>query len=130
LNFPILSYPLFSYSFLFGGSENRDITVLIIGVMECKLLEFFPVTFSEQQWTFKQYRDDVKDFAKGLIALGLSRFGVVCIIGRNSPQWAIAAMGVIHAGYVLTNSLAGNVLEVVIFFIIASILQRYIFLLS
>jgi long-chain-fatty-acid--CoA ligase ACSBG len=58
----------------------------------------FNVHFSVRQWTFKQYADDVKNFAKGLIALGLSRFGVVSIIGRNSPQWVIAALGAIYAG--------------------------------
>ncbi len=40
-----------------------------------------------QAFTWTQYRDHVRDFALGLVALGLSRGDKVAIIGNNRPEW-------------------------------------------
>jgi len=49
-------------------------------------------------WTYKQYLHDVRICAKAFIRLGLERFHSVCILGFNSPEWAIADLAAIHAG--------------------------------
>ena len=52
------------------------------------------------KWTYKQYLHDVQVCAKAFIRLGLERFHSVCILGFNSPEWFIADLAAIHAGYV------------------------------
>jgi long-chain-fatty-acid--CoA ligase ACSBG len=52
------------------------------------------------KWTYKQYLHDVRVCAKAFIRLGLERFYSVCILGFNSPEWIIADLAAIHAGYV------------------------------
>ncbi len=40
-----------------------------------------------QSFTWKQYGEHVRDFALGLIALGLQRGDKLAIIGNNRPEW-------------------------------------------
>jgi long-chain-fatty-acid--CoA ligase ACSBG len=60
-------------------------------------------------WTWKEYRQNVNQFAKSLLSMGFERFDTINIIGFNSPEWffsnfgAIAAGGV-SAGIYTTNS--------------------------
>lgn len=49
-------------------------------------------------WTYAQYEQDVKKFAKSLISLGFQRHEGVSIMGFNSPEWFIADLGAIYAG--------------------------------
>ena len=46
-----------------------------------------------QTWTWRQYHDEVRDFALGLAALGFKRGAVLSVIGDNRPRlyWAQVA---------------------------------------
>eukprot|EP00092_Neocalanus_flemingeri_P023238 GFUD01025198.1.p1 GENE.GFUD01025198.1~~GFUD01025198.1.p1 ORF type:complete len:664 (+),score=168.76 GFUD01025198.1:121-2112(+) len=52
----------------------------------------------EKVWTWSAYYQDVRTVAKAFIDLGLKRFDSVCILGFNSPEWAISDLGAIFAG--------------------------------
>jgi len=47
-----------------------------------------------QSWTWSQQRDEIRDFATGLAALGLGHGDKVAIIGANRPKlyWAVCAV--------------------------------------
>jgi long-chain acyl-CoA synthetase len=45
-----------------------------------------------QSFTWNQYRDRVRDFALGLVALGMQRGDKVAIIGDNRPEWVFAEL--------------------------------------
>ncbi len=47
-----------------------------------------------QQWTWRQYLDEVRDLALGLTALGFERGGKLAILSDNRPQvyWAMVAV--------------------------------------
>jgi long-chain acyl-CoA synthetase len=45
-----------------------------------------------QSFTWTQYRDRVRDFALGLVALGMQRGDKVAIIGDNRPEWVFAEL--------------------------------------
>lgn len=49
-------------------------------------------------WTYEDYYEEVRNAAKGFIALGLQRHEAVCILGFNSPEWFIANHAAIMAG--------------------------------
>ncbi|KAF4521073.1 hypothetical protein B566_EDAN012372 [Ephemera danica] len=48
--------------------------------------------------SYKEYKEQVRTVAKAFIKLGLERFGTVCILGFNSPEWFISDLAAIHAG--------------------------------
>lgn len=50
-------------------------------------------------WTYAQYYSDACNFAKGLIAIGLTPYSSVNIIGFNAPEWHIAFFGSIFGNY-------------------------------
>ena len=52
-------------------------------------------------WTYQQLQADVTTAAKAMIETGLHRHHSVAIIGYNSPQWVIANMAAISAGWVI-----------------------------
>ncbi len=59
--------------------------------------------------TWAEYGDRVRDFGKGMIALGLQPGDFVNLIGANTPDYVISDLGVLHAGGVpvsLYNTLA------------------------
>ncbi len=59
--------------------------------------------------TWAEYGDRVRDFGKGMIALGLKPGEFVNMIGANTPDYVISDLGVLHAGGVpvsLYNTLA------------------------
>lgn len=62
-------------------------------------------------WTYSQYLEDVLNVSRGLIALGVEPFSSVCILGNNSPQWAIANFAAIHAGALPTGLYQTNSAE-------------------
>jgi len=49
--------------------------------------------------TYKQYFEECKVFGKSLIALGVTPYRSVNIIGFNSPEWVIAFYGSIFGYY-------------------------------
>mmetsp|Transcript_3967 Transcript_3967/g.5174 ORF Transcript_3967/g.5174 Transcript_3967/m.5174 type:complete len:707 (-) Transcript_3967:26-2146(-) len=49
-------------------------------------------------WTWEQYYNDVLRVARGLVKLGVSDYGSVCIIGFNSPEWFMGNLGAIACG--------------------------------
>ncbi|GAB5371044.1 hypothetical protein AAMO2058_001545300 [Amorphochlora amoebiformis] len=49
-------------------------------------------------WTYKQYYDEVRKAAKGMIALGLEPYDAVNIFGFNAPEWHMGLMASIFAG--------------------------------
>ncbi|XP_068225340.1 long-chain-fatty-acid--CoA ligase ACSBG2-like [Palaemon carinicauda] len=62
-------------------------------------------------WTLEEYFHEVKTVAKALIRLGLERFKGVCIMGFNSPEWAIANFGTIFAGGLVAGVYTSNLPE-------------------
>jgi long-subunit acyl-CoA synthetase (AMP-forming) len=51
-------------------------------------------------WSWNEYRQQVRQVARALIALGAQPGKGVCIIGYNSPEWFFADIGAIYAGLV------------------------------
>ena len=50
-------------------------------------------------WTYAQYYAEACYFAKGLIALGITPYSAVNIIGFNAPEWHITFYGSIFGNY-------------------------------
>ncbi|XP_021074084.1 long-chain-fatty-acid--CoA ligase ACSBG2 [Mus pahari] len=61
--------------------------------------------------TFSQYYEVCRKAAKSLIKLGLQRFHCVGILGFNSVEWVIAALGTILAGGLCVGIYATNSAE-------------------
>jgi long-subunit acyl-CoA synthetase (AMP-forming) len=51
-------------------------------------------------WSWNEYRQQVRQVARALIALGTQPGAGVCIIGYNCPEWFLADVGAIYAGLV------------------------------
>src|SRR5688500_8482537 len=49
-------------------------------------------------YTWNEYRQQVRQVARALIALGTQPKSGVCIIGYNCPEWFFADVGAIYAG--------------------------------
>lgn len=49
-------------------------------------------------WTWRQYYDDCRRFAKSVKFLDISPFKIISIQGFNSPEWFVATSGAILAG--------------------------------
>jgi long-chain acyl-CoA synthetase len=54
-------------------------------------------------YSWQDYYDNVKYFSLGMIALGLKRGDVACIIGDNEPQWFWGEFAVQAAGGIATG---------------------------
>jgi long-subunit acyl-CoA synthetase (AMP-forming) len=53
------------------------------------------------KWSFKDYQNDVFNFAKAMHVLGIEERKCVNIIGHNAPEWIISFMGgIIYNGTV------------------------------
>jgi long-chain acyl-CoA synthetase len=112
-------------------AEQRDIDKAVSGQTVTSLFSEAVARFGDTEalksrtpdgegWntlTWNEYGSRVRDFAKGLIALGLEQGGFVNIIGANDPLYAISDIGVLNAGGVpvsLYNTLAPEQLEYII----------------
>ncbi|MEX2394483.1 MAG: long-chain fatty acid--CoA ligase, partial [Actinomycetota bacterium] len=110
-------------------AEQRDIDQTVAGQTVISLFNDAVAEFGDaealkwktgedwQAFTWTQYGERVRAFAKGLIALGLEPKGFVNIIGANDPRYAISDIGVLAAGGVpvsLYNTLAPEQLEYII----------------
>ena len=49
-------------------------------------------------WTWSAYHQETRTVAKAFIDLGLEKYGSVCILGFNSPEWHISNLAAIFAG--------------------------------
>jgi long-chain acyl-CoA synthetase len=54
-------------------------------------------------YSWKDYSENVKYFSLGMIALGLERGDVACIVGDNEPQWFWGEFAVQAAGGIATG---------------------------
>jgi long-chain-fatty-acid--CoA ligase ACSBG len=59
-------------------------------------------------WTWQEYYDDSLRFAKALFAIDVPLFGIVNILGFNSPEWFMANNGSILAGAIAAGIYATN----------------------
>ena len=60
-------------------------------------------------WTWQDYDRDVRNFAKALASLSVTKRSACCIMGFNSPEWAVAFMGsimyeTVSSGIYITNA--------------------------
>lgn len=54
-----------------------------------------------RRWTYRALRDDVRAFAKGLHALGITRGSHVAILMGNKPEWIIVDLAICYLGGVM-----------------------------
>ena len=64
-----------------------------------------------QIWTWKDYWLDSRKFAKALHSLKVDKFGIVNILGFNSPEWFVANMGSIMGGGICAGIYTTNTTE-------------------
>mmetsp|Transcript_12970 Transcript_12970/g.12588 ORF Transcript_12970/g.12588 Transcript_12970/m.12588 type:complete len:354 (+) Transcript_12970:83-1144(+) len=64
-----------------------------------------------QIWTWSEYYNDCRKFAKTLITLKVEKFRIVNIMGFNSPEWFIANCGSIMAGCIAAGIYSTNTPE-------------------
>ena len=64
-----------------------------------------------QIWTWKDYWLDSRKFAKALHSLKVDKFGIVNVLGFNSPEWFIANMGSIMGGGICAGIYTTNTSE-------------------
>lgn len=57
-----------------------------------------PKTGKESVWTWSAYHQECRTVAKAFIDLGLEKYGSVCVLGFNSPEWIISDIAAIFAG--------------------------------
>jgi len=75
---------------------------------------------TERGWqglTWREYGDQVRDFANGLIALGLQPGDFVNLLAANRPEYYVTDVAILHAGGTpvsLYNSLAPEQMEYII----------------
>ncbi len=91
-------------------AEQKDIDAAVEGQTICSLFEDATQQFATnealkwkvgddwQSLTWKEFGEGVRDFAKGLIALGLEPGEFVNLIGSNVPEYSISDFGVLFAG--------------------------------
>lgn len=61
-----------------------------------------------QRWTWREYRNECRRFAKSLISFDVGMFSVVNIVGFNSPEWFIANNGTILGGCIAAGIYTTN----------------------
>ena len=91
-------------------AEQKDIDAAVKGQTVCDLFENATNEFASnealkwkvgddwQSLTWKEFGERARDFAKGLIALGLAPGEFVNLIGSNIPEYSISDIGVLFAG--------------------------------
>eukprot|EP01038_Epipyxis_sp_PR26KG_P015852 gene15852-21480_t len=62
-------------------------------------------------WTYIDYQKDCRAFAKSIIHLNVANFGIVNILGFNSPEWFIANTGALFGGAIAAGIYATNSAE-------------------
>ena len=62
-------------------------------------------------WTWSEYWTESRAFAKALHALKVGKFGIVNVLGFNSPEWFVANMGAMMAGGICAGIYVSNSAE-------------------
>jgi long-chain acyl-CoA synthetase len=111
------------------AAERRDIDTKIEGQTIASVFQDAVRSFGDQdalRWktgdawsslSWADYGEKARDFAKGMIALGLEPGEFVNLLGNNVPEYVISDMGVVLAGGVpvsLYNSLAPEQIEYIV----------------
>ncbi len=73
-----------------------------------------------QELSWSEYRDRVRDFSLGLLALGLQPGDRIAIIGDNRPEWVIAELAAQAAGAIPVGVYQDSVAEELRFLLEAS----------
>lgn len=110
-------------------AEQHEIDAAVDGLTICKLFQAATKEFADREalkwkvgddWSSRnwaEFAEDVKAFAKGLIALGLEPGDFVNLLGSNVPEYSISDFAVLHAGGVpvsLYNTLAPEQIEYIV----------------
>ncbi len=110
-------------------AEQRDIDSTVEGQTICALFQQATKEFATNEalkwkvgdewksYSWAEFGEQVRAFAKGLIALGLQPGEFVNLIGSNDPLYAISDFGVLHAGGVpvsLYNTLAPEQIDYIV----------------
>src|SRR5262245_3745717 len=53
---------------------------------------------ARRTWTWRMYREQVREVALGLRELGFARGSFALLLARNRPEHVIGDLGVVHAG--------------------------------
>ena len=74
---------------VFAGTVERlgDAEALVVGSGAAR-----------RSWTWKMYREQVREVALGLRELGFARGAFALVLARNRPEHVIGDLGVVHAG--------------------------------
>jgi long-chain acyl-CoA synthetase len=88
------------------GAERQSIETAIAGQTLCsvfdrtvsRLGDADALVYGDTKYSWKRYRDNVRDAALGLRALGLEAGQFAVIMARNRPEHVMADLGVVHAG--------------------------------
>ena len=68
----------------------------------CVVIEYFTrngTVPNRYHVRLREYETEVRTVARAFLKLGLERYNSVGILGFNSPQWFIADIAAIYAGY-------------------------------
>jgi long-chain-fatty-acid--CoA ligase ACSBG len=100
------TYPALYQQLLEAAAKIPDVDALCV---ETPGLPVDKIGTSWERYTWRQYADEAKRFAKALIAVGFQPFESVAICGFNHPCWFFAhvgavAIGGLSAGTYTTNS--------------------------
>jgi len=71
-----------------------------MGVLKKNQLVPEPVPLKKwaRQWTWNEYREDVRKAGRAMLELGVAEHDTVSIFGFNCPEWFIAFLGAMHCG--------------------------------
>lgn len=84
---------------LFEKTVARNGSEVALQVTKTSTVDPFTLYSTEgKQWTWSEYYQDCRAFAKALVQSRISVCAVVNILGSNSPEWCIAHLGSILAG--------------------------------
>ena len=88
--------------------KDKLLDMTFSNVLDCVTEEFpdqyaFRYTTLDYTRTYAQFRDDVDDFARSLIALGVKPGDKVAIWATNVPQWFITFWSAVRIGAVLVT---------------------------
>ena len=101
-------YPNFDGSGYYIFKENHLLDMTFSQVLDTLVREIpdqwaFRYTTLDYSRTFREFENDVNDFARGLISLGVKPGHKVSIWATNVPQWFIAFWAVTKIGAILVS---------------------------
>ncbi|HVE91922.1 MAG TPA: long-chain fatty acid--CoA ligase [Actinomycetota bacterium] len=111
------------------AEERREIDAAVAGQTVCSLFQQAVRSFSglvAHRWktgdawsemTWPDYGENVRDFANGLVSMGVNPGDFVNIISANRPEYLVADMAIMHSGATpvsLYNTLAPEQIEYIV----------------